>query len=133
MLIKASKNPYDDRVKLHAVVTGKNAAPYTFLFSVVSPASIHDLRILEENISETEAPVIIGDKAYTSKKFQSKEMIIPKKKPSGGKLSHTEQAENKRISKTRQVIESSFAWLHSRTGTRKAHLVLYLVCLYLES
>jgi len=50
----------------------------------------------------------MGDKAYISKKFQDKEMITPKKKPRGGKLSHTELAENKRISKTRQVIESSF-------------------------
>jgi len=101
----------------------KNAAPYTFLFSVVSPASIHDLRILEENISETNAPVIMGDKAYISKKLQGKEMITPKKKLREGKLSHTELVENKRISKTRQVIESSFAWLQSRTGTRRAHLV----------
>jgi len=71
----------------------------------------------------------VGDKAYISKKLQKqaklqgKEMITPKKKPRGGKLSHTEQAENKRISKTCQVIEIRFAWLHSRTGTRKAHLV----------
>jgi len=65
----------------------------------------------------------MGDKAYISKKFQDKEMITPKKKPRGGKLSHTELVENKKISKTLQVIESSFAWLHSRTGTRRAHLV----------
>jgi len=49
MLIKASfcasKDPYDYGVKLHTEVTGKNAAPYTFLFFVVSPASKHDLRI----------------------------------------------------------------------------------------
>jgi len=83
-------------VKLHAVASGKNAAPYTFLFSVVTPVSKHDLRILEENISETKAPVIVGDKAYISKKLQKqaklqgKEMITPKKKPRGGKLSHTE-------------------------------------------
>jgi len=38
-------------------------------------------------------------------------MITPKKKPRGGKLSHTELAENKKISKIRQVIESSFAWV----------------------
>jgi len=43
------------------------------------------LRILEENISETKAPVIMGDKAYISKKLQKqaklqgKEMITPKK------------------------------------------------------
>jgi len=110
------------------------------------------LRILEENISETNAPVIIGEKAYISKKLQKqaklqgKEMITPKKKPRGGKFSNTEQAKNKRISKTRQVIESSFAWLQNRTGTRRAHLVwsirrlirriygvLLSVCLYLES
>jgi len=78
---------------------------------------------LEENISETKAPVIMGDKAYISKKLQGKEMITRKKKPRGGKLPHTELAENKKISKIRQVIENSFAWLHSRTGTRKAHLV----------
>jgi len=52
---------------------------------VVSPASKHDLRILEENISETKAPVIMGDKAYIPKKLQkqaklqSKQMITPKK------------------------------------------------------
>jgi len=46
---------------------------------VVSPASKHDLRILEKNISETNAPVIIGDKAYISKKLQGKERITPKK------------------------------------------------------
>jgi len=62
---------------LHAVVTGKNAASYTFLLSVVSPASIHDLRILEENISETKAPVVMGDKTYISKKLQ-KHMPISK-------------------------------------------------------
>jgi len=77
---------------------------------VVSPANRHDFRILEENISETKAPVIMGEKAYISKKLrkqaklQGKEMITPKKKPRGGKLSHTELAENKRISKIRQVI-----------------------------
>jgi len=81
----------------------------------VSPAGIDDLHILEENISKIEAPVIIGDKAYISKnlqkqaKLQGKEMITPKKNPRGGKLSYTELAENKKISKTRQVIESSFA------------------------
>jgi len=75
---------------LHAVVSGRNAAPYTFLFSVVSSASKHDLRILEENISEIKAPVIKGDKAYISKKFQDKEMITPKRKQRGGKSSHTE-------------------------------------------
>jgi len=101
MLIKASfcasKDQYYYGVKLHVVVTGKNAAPYTFLFSVVSPASINDLRILEENISETKAPVIMGDKASISKKLQKqaklqgKEMITPKKKPRGGKLSHVKQ------------------------------------------
>jgi len=65
---------------------------------------------LEENISETKAPVIMGDKAYISKNLQSKWRTTPKKKPrGGGKLSHTERAENKRISKTRQVIKSSFA------------------------
>jgi len=104
------------------------------------------LRILEENISETKAPVIMGDKAYISKKLQKqaklqgKEMITPKKKPRVGKLSHTELAENKRFSKTCQVIESSFAWLQSGTGTRKAHLVRSIrglirhiyVCPYLE-
>jgi len=43
------------------------------------------LRILEENISETNAPVIMGDKAYIPKKLQkqaklqSKQMITPKK------------------------------------------------------
>jgi len=118
---------------------------------VASPASIHDLRILEENISETAAPVIMRAKAYISKKLQKqaklqgKEIIIPQKKPRGGKLSHTELAENKRISKTRQVIESSFTWLHSRTDTKKAHLVCslrglirhiyvpYLICLCLGS
>jgi len=52
---------------------GKNAAPYTFLFFVVSPASKHDLHILEENISEIKAPVIMGDKAYISKKLHNKE------------------------------------------------------------
>jgi len=51
-------------------------------------------------------------------------MITPKKKPRGGKSSHTEQAENKKISKTHQVIEIRFSWLHSRTGNRK----IYLVC-----
>jgi len=50
-------------------------------------------------------------------------MTIPKKKSRGGKLSHTELAENKKISKTHQVIKNSFAWLQSRIGTRKAHLV----------
>jgi len=50
-------------------------------------------------------------------------MITPKKKPRGGTLSHTELAENKKISKTCQVIEIRFAWLQSRTGTRRAHLV----------
>jgi len=50
-------------------------------------------------------------------------MITPKKKPRGGKSSNTELAENKEISKTRQVIESSFVWFHSRTGTKTAHLV----------
>jgi len=50
-------------------------------------------------------------------------MTTPKKNPRGRKLSHTELAENKRISKTRQVIEIRFAWLQSRTGSRKAHLV----------
>jgi len=111
------------------LVTGRKAAPYTFLLSAVSPASKYDLRILEENISEIAVPIIIGDKAYISKKLhkqaklQNKEMTTPKKKPSGEKLSHTEQAENKRFSKTRQVIESSFSWLHSRTGTREAHSV----------
>jgi len=55
---------------------------------------------LEENISETKAPVIMGDKAYISKKLQKqanlqgKEMTTPKKKSRGGKLSHTELAEN---------------------------------------
>jgi len=78
-----------------------------FLYSVLSPASIHALHILEENISEIEVPVIMGDKAYIPKKLQDKEMITSKKKPRGGKSSKTEQAENKRISKTRQVIESS--------------------------
>jgi len=53
--------------------------------SAVSPASKHDLRILEENISETKAPVIRLEKAYISKKLQKqaklqgKEMITPKK------------------------------------------------------
>jgi len=46
---------------------------------VVSPASKHDLRILEENILESEAPVIMGDKAYISKKLQGKEMTTSKK------------------------------------------------------
>jgi len=116
-------------VKLHAVITAKNTVPYTFLLSAVSPASIHDLRIFKENISEIKAPVIMGEKAYISKKLQKqaklqgKEMITPKKKPRGGKFSNTEQAKNKRISKTRQVIESSFAWLQNRTGTRRAHLI----------
>jgi len=94
------------------------------------PASKHDLRILEENISETKAPVSIGDKAYISKKLQKqaklqgKEMITSKKKPRGGKLSNIEQVENKRISKTRQVIESSFAWLHSRIDIiSKVHVI----------
>jgi len=50
-------------------------------------------------------------------------MITPKKNQEVEKLSHTEQAENKKISKTRQVIKSSFAWLHSIRNTRKAHLV----------
>jgi len=50
---------------------------------VVSPASIHDLCILEENISKTKASVIMGDKAYISKKLQGKEMTTPKKKPRG--------------------------------------------------
>jgi len=50
-------------------------------------------------------------------------MKTPKKKPRGRKLNNTEQAENKKISKTRQVIEIRFAWLHSRTGSRKAYLV----------
>jgi len=87
-----------------------------FFFSVVSPASRHDFRILEENISETKAPVSIGDKAYISKKLQKqaklqgKEMTTPKKKPRGGKLSNIEPVENKRISNTRQFIEIR-AWL----------------------
>jgi len=34
-------------------------------------------------------------------------------------VSHTELAENKRISKTRQVIESSFAWIHSKQVPEK--------------
>jgi len=69
------------------------------------------------------------DKAYISKKLQKqaklqgKEMITPKKKPRGDKFGNTEQAENKRISKTRQVIEIRFAWLQNRTGTRRAHLI----------
>jgi len=75
------KDPYDDGVKRHTVAFVKNAAPYKFLLSVVSPASKHDLLILEENISETKASVIMGDKAYISKKLQGKEMITPKKKP----------------------------------------------------
>jgi len=78
---------------------------------VVSPASKHDFCILEENISETKAPVAIGDKAYISKKLQGKKMITPKKKPRDRKLSHTELPENKNISKTRQVIEIRFAWV----------------------
>jgi len=55
------------------------------------------------------------DKAYISKKLQKQaklqgeEMITPKKKPRGGKLSHTEPAENKKFSKTHQVIEIRFA------------------------
>jgi len=59
---------------------------------VVSSASKQDLRILEKNISETKAPVVMGVKAYISKKLQKqaklqdKEMITPKKKPRGGKL-----------------------------------------------
>jgi len=60
-------------VKLHTVVTGRNVAPYTFLFSVVSSASIHDLRILEENISETNVPVIMGDKGTFLKSFKNKQ------------------------------------------------------------
>jgi len=103
VLIKASV------LQKNTVVSCRNTAAYTFLLSVVSPASKHDLRILEENISESEAPVVAGEKAYISKKLQGKEITTPKKEPRGRKLSHTEQAENKRISKTRQVIESSFA------------------------
>jgi len=71
----------------------------------------------------------MGDKASISKKLQKqaklqgKEMTTPKNKPRGGKLSNTEQAANKKISKTCQIIEIRFAWVHSRTGIRKANLV----------
>jgi len=66
------------------------------------------------------------DKAYISKKLQKqaklqgKEMITPKKKPIGGKLTNTELAENKKISKTRQFIESNFALLYHRNRCQKS-------------
>jgi len=52
--------------RIHAVT------PYTFLLFVVSPASKHDLRILEKNISETNVPVIMKKKRIFLKSFKNK-------------------------------------------------------------
>lgn len=125
----SSKKQYYYGVKLHAVVVGKNQAPYSPTMIVVTPANRHDIDVLKDNYDNIGAAKIIGDKAYASRELGKaaravgKQVITPFKKPRKKELTDPKKKRNRKVSKVRQMIETTFGWIDQMTGIHNASKV----------
>jgi hypothetical protein len=122
----SSKKCYFYGFKLHLATYTKNRAPYLIAFAEITPASVHDIKILHRTIDSFKDFFIYGDKAYRSKALQIRgrengsEIITPMKKPKDRCQNLCAKLMNSVISSTRQVIESTFSWLERRSGIFQA-------------
>lgn len=110
---------YSGKKKHHCIKNQILVSPRTKRILSVSgtlPGTIHDKKIFDGDPAILRAPpdsIGMGDSAYqgTDGDNPHLKMVIPKKKPPGGKLSEEEKAANRAISSVRVRVEHSLSYL----------------------
>jgi hypothetical protein len=109
----AAKKMYYYGLKLHAIIDDKMTISQYWL----TPANVHDVRALEEAVSNNlKDTLIFGDKAYNSQRLAQRLveeqncMLLPIRKKNQKIWDNTPE-ENKWKSKNRKIVESFFSKL----------------------
>lgn len=139
------KDYYSGKKKKHTVKNNIFVDPRNKKILAVSATverKKHDKRLLEDDSLFTKIPphsTGMGDSAYQGIKHPFVSMIVPKKKPPGGKFTEEEKRNNTRISSIRTKVEHPFSYMKHfnilahrfRNRIKHTHLPFYtLACLY---
>ena len=123
----SSKGIYYYGVKLHVIATKRDATLPLPEYLLLTPASDHDLTVLERIAPNLLGKHLYADKAYlkdsllTALAENNSNLLTPVKKEKGQEyLDLFQQLFSTSVSKVRQPIESLFNWLDEKTGIQKA-------------
>ena len=122
-----SKKGFFYGFKLHVASLTSNRSPYQIVFAEITPASVHDNKVLYRIMENFNQRTIYADKSYCSEKLASlakssgNQLITPIKKPKGRGQGLDSLLINSLISSTRQVIETTFGWLDRKCGLFQAN------------
>ncbi len=127
----ASKKMFYNGVKLQIIAPLRNKIlPFPFDYEIES-ASVHDLTIAKQSLSDYRNLEVYSDKAYIDESYQKElfydnniNLITPiKKKKRGNELTLFKKCFNYLHSSKRQVIESLFGWIDKKSNIENASLV----------
>jgi hypothetical protein len=127
----ASKKMYYSGVKLQIMAGLRyKTLPFPFDYEIES-ASVHDLEIAKQSLSDYQNIDIYSDKAYRDQTYQMElfennniNLITPIKKKKGGpELTLFPKCSNYLHSSKRQAIEILFGWIEKKTNIENANKV----------
>jgi len=127
----ASKKMYYAGVKLQVIAGLRTKTlPFPFDYAIES-ASVHDLDIAKQSLSDYQNLNIYSDKAYIDKDYQLDlfennhiNLITPiKKKKGDAELTLFQKCANYLHSSRRQAIENLFGWIEKKTTIQNANRV----------
>lgn len=127
----ASKKMYYNGVKLQVIAQLRNnILPFPFDYEIES-ASVHDLTIAKQSLSDYKNLDVYADKAYCDETYKQDlfeyndiNLITPiKKKKGGNELTLFQKCFNYLHSSKRQPIENLFGWIDKKTDIENANRV----------